>query len=478
MAENKTQMAPPVMNNSMFDQISRTMGRYDPHFRTWAYRQVADFPVASEAELLTHYLRGGAGPFIDIKIFVELGVGWTLKPVDFEDENAGIEAKKIVDALFKKMDFHGTMMELDMFYRVLGRACKVDTFDLNGDYYFNKNEKVTGVDSIHPMSITDASIRKVMADTKGIEPFVQRVTGQIGTSGTIELAQDRVTYITNNPFGKHSTYGNSDLNNSITELRTLARFPHYRDNLARIYSQMHSVVKIDSQKITDTDYGKAIKEDYKKAQEHLDDVADFHNRQEKEGGTRVVFDWEDIELTSWAGKEVKLSEIERTGLEMIAFKQKVPLPLLLFAQYVNRDTLETINDVFVNIMNNGVRDRVFTPIIENTAQIILDQNEIFDGRLEVQYNPFLSKDLLKISQIIGNIWPTNSISRPDIREWMGMIMEPNMGGDAWKDLDPMPQNQTTMSPNFSSQIREKKVDPNLVKSVDRYLEKRGLVKFF
>jgi len=477
MPENKRQMNPPVMSNTVVDQLSRAMRRYDPHFRTWAYRQVADYPVPSEAELLVHYLRGGAGPFIDIKMYVELGVGWTLKPKGFRDEEDGQEAKKIVDERFKKMDFHGTMMELDMFYRTLGRACLVKTYDLNGDFYFNKNEKITGADSINPMTLTDASLRKVMADRAGIEPFVQQVTGEVGTPGTVPIEQDRVIYITNNPFAKHSTYGNSDLNNSITDLRTLAGFPHHRGSLARIYSHMHRIVTIDSEKIAGTEYGQKIKEDPVEAQKYMDDTAEFYRKQEKEGGTVVNMDWEKVEQSSWAGKEVKLSDLERQTLESIAFKQKVPLPLLLFAQYVNRDTLETLNDVFVNVMNNGVRDRVFTPIIENTAQEILFQNEINEGYLEVQYNPFLSKDLLKLSQIISNIWPTNSISRPDIREWMGMIMEPNMGGDAWKDLDPMPQNQTT-TPSYTTPVQEKKVDPNLVKSVDQYLEKRGLVKFF
>lgn len=475
MVDNKRQMNPPVMSNTVLDQMSRAMRRYDPHFRTWAYRQVADYPVASENELLVHYLRGGAGPFIDIKLYVELGVGWTLKPVGFEDEEDGQDAKKIVDTKFKEMDFHGTMMELDMFYRVLGRACLVKTYDLNGDFYYNKNEKVTGADSINPMTLTDTSLRNVMADRAGIMPYVQQVTGTDGRSGTVSLEQDRVIYITNNPFAKHSTYGNSDLNNSITDLRTLSRFPHYRDDLARLYSQMHRIVKIDSEKITANEYGQRLKEDPEEAQKYLDDTAEFYRKQEKEGGTIVVFDWEEVIQSSWAGKEVKLADLERQTLESVAYKQKVPLPLLLFAQYVNRDTLETLNDVFVNVMNNGVRDRVFTPIIESTSQEILDQNEITNGHLEVQYNPFLSKDLLKISQIIGNIWPTGSISRPDIREWLGMIMQPNMGGDAWEEMEPMPTSQPISSTPL---VAEKKVDPNLVKSVNQYLEKRGLVKFF
>lgn len=474
----KRQMNPPVMSNTVVDQLSRAMRRYDPHFRTWAYRQVADYPVPSESELLVHYLRGGAGPFVDLKLYVELGVGWTLKPKGFQEEEDGQDAKKIVDTQFEKMDYHGTIMELGMFYRVLGRACQVNTYDLNGDFYFNKNEKVTGADSINPMTITDASLRKVMADRTGTEPYVQQVTGSVGNPGTVELEQDRVIYITNNPFAKYSTYGNSDLNNSITDLRTLARFPHYRDALARLYSQMHRIVTIDSEKIATTSYGEEIKNDPKKAQEYMDDTAEFYRKQEKEGGTVVNMDWENVEQSSWAGKEVKLADLERLTLESVAFKQQVPLPILMFAPSVNRDTLETLADVFVNVLNNGTRDRIFTPIITQTANQILLQNEITEGHLEVQYNPFLSKDLLKLSQIISNIWPTNSISRPDIREWMGMIMEPNMGGDAWKDLDPMPQNQTTSSSNSTSKMEEKKVDPNLFKSVDKYLERRGLVKFF
>ncbi|WP_321421621.1 hypothetical protein [uncultured Methanobacterium sp.] len=106
----------------------------------------------------------------------------------------------------------------------------------------------------------------------------------------------------------------------------------------------------------------------------MDDTAEFYRKQEKEGGTVVNMDWENVEQSSWTGKEVKLADLERLTMESVVFKQQVPLPILMFAPSVNRDTLETIADVFVNVLNNGTRDRIFTPIIAQTANEILLQN--------------------------------------------------------------------------------------------------------
>ncbi len=57
-------------------------------------------------------------------------------------------------------------------------------------------------------------------------------------------------------------------------------------------------------------------------------------------------------------------------------------------------------------------------------------NEITEGRLEVEYNPFLANNLLEAAQIISSVWATGAFSQPDIREWLDkpFIFSPNLGG--------------------------------------------------
>lgn len=42
---------------------------------------MSNYPVASDQELLSHYIYGSAGPFLDLLTYVDLGVGWTFKPI-------------------------------------------------------------------------------------------------------------------------------------------------------------------------------------------------------------------------------------------------------------------------------------------------------------------------------------------------------------------------------------------------------------
>ena len=65
MSDNKNSL--PIMSHDPNDRIMQAMRRYDPHFINYSIRQITDFPVASDNELLLHYLRGVAGPFIDVK---------------------------------------------------------------------------------------------------------------------------------------------------------------------------------------------------------------------------------------------------------------------------------------------------------------------------------------------------------------------------------------------------------------------------
>jgi hypothetical protein len=424
----------PIMSHDPNDRIMQAMRKYDPHFINYSIRQITDFPIASDNELLLHYLRGAAGPFIDLKVYAELGVGWQLKPAGFEDEESGLEAKKLTEKYFKKIDFYTTMIQHAVFYRVLGRSSIVKTYDKSGGFYYSPKEKVMGIDCINPMTLTDKSIREVMADTTSTKTYEQHAATVDRSDATVTLEADRVIYSTNNPMTRYSPYGNSDLMNSITDLRAIARFPHYRDRLGHKYANLFRVIEIDTEKIAESDYGKKIKEDVNEAQNYLDDTAQFYRQQEETGGTVAVYDWQKVIEASFAGKEVKLGEIEKSSLESLSFKQKVPMPLLMFSQYVNRDTLRTLAETFISMLEKGSRNFVHTPIIEGIANEYLEMKEINEGRLEVEYNPFLANNLLEAAQIISSVWPTGAFSRPDIREWLDKPILPNLGGDDWKKL--------------------------------------------
>jgi len=98
--------------------------------------------VATDQELLAHYVYGSAGPFIDILTYVDLGVSWNLKPVDFSDEDEGLEAVRLVEGEFYRGDFPATMMQFAAYYLVLGRSCLIKTYDKQGGFYFNKKSRV------------------------------------------------------------------------------------------------------------------------------------------------------------------------------------------------------------------------------------------------------------------------------------------------------------------------------------------------
>ncbi len=164
------------MSHDPNDRIMQAMRRYDPHFINYSIRQITDFPVASDNELLLHYLRGAAGPFIDVKSVCRTWCGLEVKPVGFEDEESGLEAKKLTEKFFKKIDFYTTMIQHAVFYRVLGRSSIVKTYDKSGGFYYSPKEKVMGIDSINPMTLTDKSIREVMADTTGTKAYEQYAT--------------------------------------------------------------------------------------------------------------------------------------------------------------------------------------------------------------------------------------------------------------------------------------------------------------
>lgn len=408
MVNNLPLNSDPLMG---LHRIASYYNRYDQHSQDY----MANYPVASDQELLTHYMYGSAGPFMDLLTYVDLGVGWTLKPVDFRDEDEGLEAVQRVEGELYKRDFNSTMMQFAAYYLVLGRACLIKTYDKLGDFYFDENSRVSGIDCINPLTLDMRSIREVMDDNTGKNEFIQQYKGVRSS-----FSQDRVVYRANNNFNKHSVRGFSSLQRCISELRLLSRFPGYRESLARKYSNIHRIIQVKTGEFGETDQGKAVLNSGEHSQAYLNDVRKYYTIEEEKGGALFFYDWMDVKESSYAGKEVNLNDLEIQTLRNIAFKLDIPLDMLMYSQIVNRSVMEVLADIFVNKQAAGARNHVYTPIIEGVANEILQQREVSDGRLKVEYNPFLSQNLVEAATIIRDVWPTGSITKNDVRSRLNL----------------------------------------------------------
>ena len=350
-----------MLNNNFPISNDPLSGLYG--FATYNYGQnnyhayMENYPVASEQELLTHYTYGSAGPFIDLLVYVDLGVGWSVEPVDFEDEDLGLEAKTLVEKEFSKRDFHSTMMQFATYYNVLGRAVLVRTYDKGDGFYFYEKSHVNGLDCINPMTLQNTSIKDVMRDTTGTKEFIQQVMGK-----NVNFSQNRVCYRSNNNFSKYSSMGFSSLQRCISELRLLSKFPMYRENLAKKYSNVHRILEVKTEQFKEIEFGATILNNQEQSEEYLSKLSDFYAMQEAKGTNMAVYDWINVKEASYGGKEVNL-ELERQKLRNIAFKLDIPL-VLLDGEAVNRSVMEVLADIFVNNQAAGARNYVYTPMIE------------------------------------------------------------------------------------------------------------------
>jgi hypothetical protein len=452
----------PQLSNDYVDQMLYMLQRYYPGVQFWRIFNLVDFPIVYEQELVMHYLRGGAAPFIDTKTYTDLGVGWTFKAMEFEDEEDGEEAETVVNNAMHDMQVHRTLMMHDAFYRLIGRASIIKTYNGDGSFYQNNKMGITGFDCINPMTLTMQSIRNVMNDNTGSVQYEQ-----LGLED-IYFDQDRVIYSTNNPMSHRAVLGNSDLAPAITDLRALARFPHYRSRLADNISNAYTTFQIDPVLLKEHGgaLSEAIFETATGPQDYANATATFFTEQKRQGKDVAYFSWINSKKETWAGQTPDITQAELDTIRSIGFKLGVPIELIgMGTDEVNRATLETINDVYVAKSENGVRKHVFTPIIEDLAKEILLHNDITEGYLKVQYNPFLSKNLLELGTLIQQLWPTGAVSKPDIRELMGMDENPDLGGEFWEDKNPLPNVTSAAAPTTQTTL-----------NVQKMLESQGLVK--
>lgn len=388
-------------------------GILDLHGLTQSFQeveQVADYPSGTDIDYLRHYYKGVGAPFVNFLAYVDVGVGFSVEPRDFPDREEGQDLKKEVDSYFKKIDFLTTMLQFAIHREVLGRAVLVKTYTSDmEDFYFNKYEKVTGLDSINPLTLDDTQSRKVILDTTNTEKFKQVInydtdskTGKQEDEQTIHLEQDRVYYATRNPLTKYSLHGVSVYSNCLTELRTVVRFPRYRSQMARKFANIHRHYVVNTEKLQAHPYGTQVTMSVERATNFLNGIHRLVTEQEEKGSSIATFDYIDSHDVTYAGKEPDIAGIEHGSLESLALKMELPLNAMVYGADVNRATLEKITNFFVKRRQNGPQN-IYRTIIEEIANEYARMHGHTQGRLEVVFNPFLEEDITEIYAREGDL---------------------------------------------------------------------------
>lgn len=370
-----------------------------PWFGQRDLENTEDYPVGTDEMYLRQYLRGVGGPFVDFLVYVDVGVGWKLTPKNFPTEDQGAEAKERCETVMKKMGLYTTMTQFATYREVVGRAALVKTYNVDGGFYSNEYEKVTGVDCIDPTTLDINQVEKVMADRTGTVQFLQRPPGKMYENvDPVNLNQDRVVYKTRNPLSSYSTYGISIFQNCLTDTTTANKFPRYRRDIARKYSGVMRHVKIDEEALMQTPMGIEILSDEKASDEYMDKIIGVVEEQERKGTNLVTYKFIDSDVETYGGKEPDLPGIERQTLESIGLKTGLPIQMVMYGDNVNRATLDTMSDLFINRREKGPRAQIYAPIIEDVARDILLSEGYTQGYMNVEFNPFLSKDLNSVAQ--------------------------------------------------------------------------------
>lgn len=451
----------PYVGDSNYD-VTRIMRMFDPLF-SWREQEIlSDFPVGDDWTYIRHYLRGAAGPWVDFVVYIDVGIGFSIDPVGFDDEDTKQEAKKAVDDAFEKMNFQQTMSQFATYREVLGRACMIKTYDMNGNFYYNESQKVTGVDVINPMTLAMESVQDVMDDTTGTVPFIQRQVGRRSIQQPdLVFPQERVIYETRNPLTKWSAWGVSSLQNCLTDLRTIAKFPRYRADMARKFSNIHRHWIVDSAMLQETQFGAEILNDAQKSEDYLNELHKLIADQEEKSANIATFNFVDSKEVTYGGKEPDISGLENQSLSSMGVKFGVPVEVMTGG--VNRATLEMMSDLLIKKREMGPRRQVYTPIINGIANEILQQQG-FDGFATASYNEFLTKDINALVQrdvmlynigAISDLEIRRDIDFPDIMEqgsvdtihqnWLIKMAELAKGGDGG-----MPEGSPTTAPSTAT----------------------------
>lgn len=416
-----------------------------------------DYPTGSEEEFLRHYVLGAGGPFTDFVVGVDLGVGWEYIP-NFEDEEEGKKAKKDMEEFDEKIDLLSTMLNFGAYFEVIGRGSIVITKNaLGNDFIYDEHSGITGIDCINPMSLDTNSIKLALDDPTGTIPFIQNYSTASGKSGTVELSQDRVIYATRNKFARHSATGVSMYQNALRELRTVVKFPRYRESIARKLANVFRHYTIDQEQIKNTPLGRTVLADTQSEENYLLNIQNLIMQQEQRHSSIATFKWIESSEKTYGGNEPNLDVIEKQTINMLALKMGVPVNIMAYAEDVNRATLETIAEFFVQRRKHGSQKRYKT-IIEYIANMCMEMWG-YNGTMSIKFNHFVQENETAKFDRIGllNQRVPNLLSAKEQREGIG---KPEIidYGDADDQIKEKQLEEMALAEEHQSNLNQAQVD--------------------
>lgn len=412
----------PILWDDPNDMMLRHMRRRFRGFGRYDLELMKYYPVTTDYELLLHYLRGVAGPFIDFLTLIDVGCGINLVPTDFGSDEDGQEAKRVVERQFQKMELEDTMQRYDTFREVLGRAANVRTYNAAGGFYYNEQEKVTGIDAINPLSLDMKSVELVNMDRSGTVQYKQTVPGKINADNNILFDQDLVDYSTRGNILKYGIYGHSALANCLTDLRTVAAAPEFRFKLMKKQANVYMHILLDIQELLKTEMGGKLLEDWESAEKKLQESVDLFREQEKHGNSFVSWSFlRPAQVTSVSGKTTDFAATERNTYEVICMKMGIPMPLIIYPDSVrNRSTLEVMTDSFVRRREASGGRKDCRKLITRYAQEVKTAEDIIEGYFKIEFKPFLMKDLLAILERMKLLYEMGATGATEIRRSQDM----------------------------------------------------------
>ena len=392
-ASNNTAQNSPTIIADPLDQIKallQSFGLYDALSQKFL---ASDFPIGNEDEYMRHYLFGIGKPFINLFVFVDVGVGYTLE-VDSGDKEKDKEIVQLINDFLLRIDYQTTLIQLATFNEVLGRAALCLTKNLaEDDFYYNEFEGVTGVDIVNPMSLTRNSIRDAFNDKTGKTPFIQKWTNrESGVEETVDLERERVIYTTKNPFTTNATDGVSSFANCINDMRVGARFARYKAQVADKASRLHRHFQVDTDKFGKLKQGKEILQSKSKSKSYLHHIHRMINEMNDNGSDVATMDYIDSKEVTWAGKIPDITSLEKGVFESIAIKMEIPINVMSYGKDVNRNTLEILSDVFVRRRETGSQ-LDYIRITQKIINTFLEMKGITNTTVKFNFNKFLPDDI-------------------------------------------------------------------------------------
>ena len=457
----------PMLDPDVNEELMGVLRRFDSDFNGRDLKNLKEYPVGSDFEYLLQLFHGGAGPFIELIGELDAGVGWTYIPRGFENEEDGANAVEEAVNFTNKIELVDTIQRTSGYAETLGRVLVVETWNADEGYYVSPQEKCWGVDCVSPLTLDYNSVRQAVYDRTGTKPFIQRNPGYILDSEptTIELEQERCTYIIRGGLSKYGVWGKSAMANCLPDLRALGSAPHLRLKLMEKFAMDYKHYVLNTEKLMKTPMGTEIMSDWQKSKERIAETKAMVRKQEREGKALITYDFvEPAEITTYRGKGGDdMSTAETKTLESIAFRFGIPLPLAnMNLKDVNRSTLDTVADTCIKQREMKGGRKKYKPLIERIMLRHIRSQGIDEGWLEMKYNPFLPKDVLaainKILALIG----VEAASRTELRRAADMPDQIDFGDEESADHIPLSSVTTAQQQDKVARIRRMLRKENII----------------